>query len=543
MIVKKIEENLKKEELVNQNMKSNFFKYVFAIFVIGIMIFSIYKIKTEEEKEEQAQTQVGIKDEKITEITLGIASFDSTNPILSKNKNVQDISKLIYEPLIQLTPDYKAEGVLAKEWAKQNGTTYIIKLKENVRWSDGEKFTADDVKFTIEKLKSVDSIYSTQVTHIISVDITDDYTLKINLDIEIPFFEYQLTFPIMSSQFYQDKEFSDGIVPVGTGKYKYIDVQSTHLTLGKNGIWWDTKTNLTLTKITVNLYSSLAELYNSFKMGNLDVIDTQNSNLQEYIGTIGYAKKEMKGREHDFIALNIGNSFLARQEVRKAISYSIDKTNIVSSIFNSQYFTSSFPLDYGTWIYQEQDASAGYNPDQAQQILANAGWSYKNNYWQKIENYKTQRLQLNLAVKASDASRVAVAQNIAAQLGNQGIRVNVVQLQDEVYYNSINTKNYDMILCSINLSVSPDISTFLGDGNMANYRNDEVIAILDEVKNTTDEAVLQEKYKRLAEIYKDDVPYISLYNNKFTVAYSANLNGDVTPNWYNVFYNVENWYK
>ena len=161
----------------------------------------------------------------------------------------------------------------------------------------------------------------------------------------------------------------------------------------------------------------------------------------------------------------------------------------------------------------------------------------------KIENYKTQRLQLNLAVKASDSTRVAVAQNIAAQLENQGIHVNIVQLSDDQYYNSINVKNYDMILCSINLSLTPDLTTFFGDNNIANYQNDEVRSIMEEVKNTTDENTLVNKYKRLAEIYKEDVPYISLYNNKFTVAYNTGLKGDVTPNWYNVFYHIADWYK
>ena len=320
-------------------------------------------------------------------------------------------------------------------------------------------------------------------------------------------------------------------------------MQSTNLTLEKNTNWWDNKTNLTITKITINLYSSLAELYNSFKMGNIDVIDTDNSNLQEYIGTIGYAKKEMKGREHVFLALNNSSNFLSRKEVRKAISYSIDKTNIVSSIFNNQYFTSSFPLDYGTWIYQEQDASAGYNLDQAQKILTENGWTFKNKNWQKIENYKTQKLQLNLVVKASDSNRILVAQNIATQLENQGIHINIVQLSDEQYYNCLNTKNYDMILCSINLSLTPDMTTFFGDNNIANYQNDEVKSIMEEVKNTTDKNTLKEKYKKIAEIYKEDSPYISLYNNKFTVAYSTGLKGDVTPNWYNVFYNIANWYK
>ena len=295
------------------NMKSNFFKYVFGIFVVGIMIFAIYKIKTEEEVTKQEQTHVSTEEQKITEITLGVASFDSTNPILSHNKNIQDVSRLIYEPLFNLTQDYKLESCLAQEWAKQDSTTYIIKLKDNVRWSNGEKFVADDVKFTIEKLKSVDSIYTSNVQNIANIEITDDYTLKIILDKEIPFFEYNLVFPIMSSSFYLDKEFNEGIVPIGTGMYKYSDVQSTHLVLVKNNNWWNTKTNLTLTKITINLYSSLAELYNSFKMGNLDIVATDNSNLQDYIGTIGYAKKEMKGREHVFISLNMANTLLSRQ--------------------------------------------------------------------------------------------------------------------------------------------------------------------------------------------------------------------------------------
>ena len=54
---------------------------------------------------------------------------------------------------------------------------------------------------------------------------------------------------------------------------------------------------------------------------------------------------------------------------------------------------------------------------------------------------------------------------------------------------------------------------------------------------------MKEKYKRLTEIYKTDVPYISLYNNKYTVAYNSALVGDITPNWFCQFYGIESWYK
>ena len=526
-------------------MKSNWIKYVFIIFIIVILLFAVYKIKQDEETQQKLE-QASNEEEKVTELTFGIAEFDTINPVLSNNKNVQDISKLIYDPLITLTANYKLEPCLATEWAKQSDNSYLIKLRENVKWSNGERFTAEDVRFTIDRLKEVPSIYSYNVQYVIGIDIVDDYTIKINLDREVPFFEYQLNFPILSKDYYEAEDFVNtekNSSPAGTGKYKISEVQSSYIILEKNTSWWNKEKNLTIEKITVNLYSSIGELYNSFKLGNIDLISTTNDNLQDYIGTIGYSSKELKGREHTFLALNTQNYFLSKQEVRKAISYSIDKENIVSNIFNNKCYSSSFPLDYGSYLSQGQEASSGYNLEQAKQILIDNDWRYISEYWQKTENYRTQRLTLNLLVKASDSSKVAVAENIKQQLENQGIRINIVQASDEQYSNSINSKNYDIALCSMTLSPSPNLTTYFGEGNLANYSNEEVTNIMNEVKNTTDENILQEKYVRLAEIYKSDAPYISLYNNKYTVAYSSELVGEFTPNWFYQFYGIEGWYK
>ena len=291
-------------------MKSNWIKYVFIIFIVFILIFAVYKIK-EEEQNNQNETEVTSGETKqIKEIKLGIASLDTINPILSNNKNVQDISKLIYEPLVNLTADYKSEACLAKEWAKQSDNSYLIKLRENVRWSNGQRFTSADVRFTIDRLKDTQTIYSANVQDVTGVDIIDDYTLKINLDKEIPFFEYNLTFPILSKDYYEGEDFSStskNSSPVGTGKFKITDAQSSYIILEKNSSWWNKEKEVGLEKITVNLFSSIGELYNSFKIGNLDLIGTSNDNLQEYIGTIGYSSKEIKGREHAFLAFNTSN--------------------------------------------------------------------------------------------------------------------------------------------------------------------------------------------------------------------------------------------
>ena len=524
-------------------MKSKYFKYVFIAFAIAIMIFAVVKIKNDEQKKDETPKEA-TQDEKpeVTELKLGVALFDSINPILSKNKNVQNISKIIFEPLVTLTSDYKIEMCLAKECVKQNETTYLIKLRNYRKWADGQKFTADDVQFTIDRLKDSDTIYSANVQNVTTVEVVDAETLRITLNQEVPFFEYNLTFPILSSKYYSDKEFTADIVPVGTGMYKVSDVQDSTLILNKNE-YYPEADELKLDKITITTYPSIGELYNSFKTGSIDLISTENSNLKEYIGTIGYQVKEMKGREHDFIAFNTQNEILSQLNVRKAICYSIDKSNIVSSVYGDNYYTSSFPLDYGNWIYQEQDSSAGYNLEQAKQILVDDGWNYKYKYWQKTVNYRTQRISLNFVVKSSDTSRVSVAENIKTQLQNQGFRINLIKANDTQYQNYIANKNYDLILCSMNLSVSPDLSTFFGSNNLANYTNEEVTNIMNEVKNLSDEDKLKQDYKRLSEIYKNDMPYLSLYNNKYTVAYSTGLGGTLEPNWFNQFYNIKDWHK
>ncbi len=527
-------------------MKSNWFKYVFIFFIIIILTFSIFKIKKEEQIKEQELQTTSTEEEKIRELKLGIAELDTLNPILSSNKNVQDVSKLIYEPLVNLSLEYKAEPCLAQEWAKQSDNSYLIKLRENVKWSNGHTFTSDDVSFTINKLKEVQSVYSYNVKYVTDVDIIDDFTVKINLDREIPFFEYYLTFPILSKEYYEAEDFTNtekNQKPINTGKYKIKEVQQSYITLEKNPYWWNKETKLSIEKITVNLYSSVGELYNSFKIGNLDVIGTDNDKIQDYIGTIGYNPKEIKGRTHTFLALNTRNYFLGKQEIRKAIAYSIDKENIVSSIFNNKCYTSTFPLDYGNWLTQGQVSSSGYNAEQAKQVLVENGWSYKNQYWQKTENKKTDRISLNLLVRASDSSKVAVAQNIKAQLENQGIRINIIQASDGNYNNAMNARNYDIALTSVTVSLSPNLDTFFGENNLSMYENEEVTNIMNEVKNTTDEKILKEKYQRLIEIYKSDTPYISLYTNKYTVAYSSALVGELSPNWFSPFYGIEGWYK
>lgn len=530
-------------------MKNSWFKYIFIVFAIGIFIFAFMKIKGDEETKKLEELNKNSEEEqRIKEITLGIANFDTINPILSNNQNVQDISRLLFEPLVNLNNNYKPEPALAVEWAKQDATTYIIKLREDVKWSDGSDFSASDVQYTVDRLKiDTPSIYGSNVQNIDRLEVVDSNTVKIFLSKEVPFFEYYLTFPIMSKKYYENTDFNNAEknkAPVTTGKYKIGNVQDSVITLEKNKKWWNAKKiGLSLEKININLYSSVGELYNSFKTGKIDLLSTTNNSFGDYIGTIGYNYKEVRGREHNYLALNTASQFLSDVNVRKALEAFIDKTSITGNIYGGKYYVSYYPLEYGSYLYKGTPTKVDFNIEQAKQYLADGGWSFKYQNWQKTVNYRTQKLALNFVVKASNQSQVQTAENIATQLEGQGIKINLIRASDDQYNNYKNNKNYDMILCSSYLPISPDMSYFFGEGNLANYTSDEINQILSEVKNTNDEKVLTEKYTRLEQIYNTEIPYISLNNGKLNVLYNSNLVGDVAPNWFSIFYNVEGWYK
>ena len=521
-------------------MKGNWIKYIFIIFVIVIIIAVIYKVNKKETKQEEQTQETATEEEVIKDINLGVASFDTVNPILSQNKHMQEISRIIYEPLFELDSEYKLQKCLAKDWAKTSSTTYLIKIRNDIKWSDGTDFSVEDVSYTIDILKQIPSVYGNNVQYIVGVDKIDDDTLQITIYHEIPFFEYNLIFPIMSKAYFEGQDFSTtekNNAPIGTGKYKIVQNDNDKIVLNKNENY--NRDNLTLETITITKYAGLGELYNAFKLGKVDVVTTNNTSIENYIGTIGYNKQEVSGRDFDYLALNTQTPILANTEVRNALSHAINRANMISSIYNNKYRLMDYSLDYGSWL-KGNAGDNSYNPELAQQILEQNGWEYKYNRWQKTENYNTQVLSFKIVVQSSNQARVNVAEMIKADLANIGINVTIIKASDNQYQSYLQNKNYEAIITGTTVSANPSIETYM---NACNFNNEELNNLMAEVKNITKEDLLKEKYNRIREIFNEQQPYIGLYSSYYAVDSSWSLKGSVTANWYNIFIDINNWYK
>lgn len=532
-------------------MKNNIFGYLFSIVIIIIMAFAIYKV-TSNNNQEQGKTSDAtgsiVTTEKGTQITLAVSQFDTINPIITRNKQVQDVTKLVFESLVNITSDGKAEPYLAKEWETTDNLTYIIKLKTGIKWSDGNYFSSNDVKYTIDKLKSKEAenaVYAENVRKLKEVDIIDNTTLRIILSEKIPFYEYYLTFPILSSNYYGEDDFwntKKNDAPISTGRFKISEHSGNKIILTKNENWWNKQEDdSVIDRVTINFYSSVAELYNAFKLGSIDLISTRNKDFKNYIGKIGYNTHEVEGRDFVFLALNTESDILSDENVRKAIRCAINKEEIVTQVYNSTYSKANFPLLLSNYLVEDKNENY-FDIGKMEDYLGEADWNFRRKQWQKTENYKTKKLELSLVVR-KNSNRTQVAEYIRENLENQGIVIDVLEVSDSDYSEYIEKKNYDMILAEMTNPISPDLKTYYGNGNLANFDSDEAKKIINEINSITDQEELKSRYKKLYEIYDEEVPYIGIARNKIYMITNSYLNGEFDARWYNLFFKFKDWYK
>ncbi len=338
-------------------MKEKNLKIIFFTIIIILIFLAIYIIIKNKNTKASDIKIVRKENEISNEIIIGITDFDTINPILSKNQDVQYISKLIYEPLIKIGQDFKLEQGLATEWNKLDEKSYLIRLNENKLWSNEKQFTAKDVEYSINYIKKQDTIYNDNVKNIEKIQAINDYTLKIYLLEPEEKFEYMLCFPIICEE-----------QNIGTGKF-YIDMAN------ENEIILKSKTNEK--KIVIKIYENISKLYNAFSKEEVDTITTNNINFEEYIGTIGYNKKIICNRNFDYLKFDIDEV-----EVVKSISYAINKNEIIYKVYNNLYCRAEFPLQYGSYLYDEK-IEYEYNINKAKQILKDAGWEYNRKNLEK----------------------------------------------------------------------------------------------------------------------------------------------------------------
>ena len=114
---------------------NNFFKYIFAIVVVFLIGYTVYIIfQNKEDISEYNLDQTSTLNNIQTDLRFAISGYDTINPLLTNNRNVQEISKVIYDSLVTLDGNYKLKYCLAEEIAQTDEKTYntLVKIFQDI---------------------------------------------------------------------------------------------------------------------------------------------------------------------------------------------------------------------------------------------------------------------------------------------------------------------------------------------------------------------------------------------------------------------------
>ena len=461
-------------------MKLKYFKNIFIVTIILLILAGIYIIYIKRGPAKNNLETQGKETNVIKEFSIGVTDFDTINPILSKNLEIQYLNKLIYEPLVNITRDFNVEPSIAEEWSKIDDVTYIIKLDEGKTWENGRRVQVEDVENTIEVIKKENTIYKENVQKIGQIEKIDETTMKIYLTEPVNFFEYFLCFPIIDINTYNTE------IPMGTGKYKYTNITENQITIESSD-----------NKIIVKLFKNSTELYNNFTRENVDIIITKNPNYENYIGNIGFEETIIPGRTFYYILLeNISDV-----NMRKWLDMATNKEKLIYNLYNKKYIPANTPLAYGSYLN-----------------LSNEKQQEKDQ-----ELFTQKKMNLTISVKNED--------KIIAEKMQEQLKEYEINLRIQTYQNS----KADLILKKQTTTITPDIIQYFSEEKMKKQ--------IKQANDIENKQILKQKYQQILNEYKEQMPFISLFFDSYIILHNNKLKGDFSGNWYNIFYNVDGWYK
>lgn len=480
----------------------------------------------------------------IDEIKIPIIEVDTLNPILTKNRQVADTLNLIYEPLVALNNSNNLYSKLATEWAQKDNLTWIIKLRNNVKWHSGKEFTAEDVIYTINMiLANNGSTYYANVSNIESIEKIDQNSISLTLKEKDDYLPYKLIFPIIPKYyFFEDIGNLEKLKrPIGTGAYKFVSVTDDNFrtTLAFNENWWGSS-NAKLKTIQLYNYASYGEAIKAFKSSEIDLISTSMSSWKKKFGVIGINSYKYESAKFETLIPNCEKTALSESSVRRAILYAINRNNIINEIYEGNASVKDVMIHEYSWLY-DKNTNIEYSTEKAKQLLLNAGWQQNDNGWNKTINGKNVILKFDILVNETSDEKVKVAEKIKENLIEIGIKANVKKVNSETYNSNLEKGNFDLVLATIELQNEYDVIDLVKNKNYSKYQGEVMNNAFKElyVENIS----ILEAFKNMQTEFRNEVPYIGLYFKTDTLLTNKAVKGHITPTWYSVYHNIHTWCK
>jgi peptide/nickel transport system substrate-binding protein len=394
----------------------------------------------------------------------------------------------VYEGLVKVNQDGEIEPLLASSWdISDDRTVYDFTLQEGVTFTNGEPFTAEDVKFSIERVKSDDWTVSLKsaMDVVDSVEVVSDNQARVTLSEPSNRWLFQMTTRI-GAMFSREGVDDLANEPVGTGPYMLSDwVRGDRIVLEANPDYWGDAPGIG--EVTFRYFNDATAMSNAMLSGDIDVVGTvqEPETLEQFEGD---EYQVISGTTNGEVTLsfNNGREPLSDQRIRQAIKHAIDHEAVLETAWAGQGELIGSMVPPHDPYYEDLTGLYPHDPDRARELLDEAG----------VEN-------LELAFRIPNLPyAVSSAQVVKSQLEEVGINAEIDVLEFPARWLEVvfTNKNYDMSIIS---HVEPrDIVTFGDPDYYWQYDNPEVQQLLDEADSGDEDtqiANLQQVARTIAE--------------------------------------------
>lgn len=333
----------------------------------------------------------------------------------------------VHEPLIQstlttTTKDLKIDKDLATDYTvSEDGLTWTVKIRDDVKFTDGEPLTAEDVAFTYNNCKENSSVNDfTMLKEAVAVDET-----TVEFHLETPFSIWPYTMAIVGIVPEHAYDSNYGQNPIGSGRYimKQWD-KGQQVIFEANPDYYGGEVKIK--KLTVLFMDEDAALAAAMA-GQVDVAHTAASYADQDISGYsllqvasvdnrGFNLPAVPAEEKD--GLTVGNDVTSDLAIRRAINIGIDREEMIENVLGG-YGTAAYSVcDKLPWY--NADAEVSYDQEAAKKILDDAGWAEGSDGIREKDGVKA---EFTLMFHPDDSVRQALAEDTANQLREIGISV------------------------------------------------------------------------------------------------------------------------
>lgn len=445
----------------------------------------------------------------------------SLDPIFETNLASTLVFMNLYDTLIEFTPELGYSPQLAESYEiAPDGLSVTFTLRDGVLFHSGREMTADDVLYSFDRLRSEESINRAIYSFVESIE-ADGNTVTFRLGTPAP--EALLSALAVAPSVIMDRETVEEHgdlrrVSGGTGPFELAEWRSgSEIVLHAFPDHW-AEGQPKLAELVFRVVPDEISAAAALNAGDLDWFQFSDPLAATAIaGSSDVVYTEAPSLAYVYVALNVGRAPFDDPAVRQAISYGLDRQEILDIAVEGRGQVTSPITPTQVQLAQplETFPSYTYDPERAMELLAEAG---------------VEGLEVTLTVNSSNAVMVAAAPVVVDQLARIGIHAEIVAQESTVWLESLTTQNYDLIFGASGGYPNPDVpflNSFTCEGSW-NYSG-----ICDP---TFDEAVIAARAatgdERVAlyhtvedRLVNELAPYLYLFTTDSLWGWAANVEG------------------